>query len=298
MTYPCTSFLNNEPLISVIVPCYNQGKYLDNALQSVFDQTYCNWECIIINDGATDNTEQVAHYWLAKDTRYKYIYQANKGLSSARNIGLDNIKGDYVQFLDADDIIAPEKFTESIQCGVQADIVISNFKMFRNTIKEAYPAHFSLCKEKFTFHNILIGWDESFFIPIHCGLFKRNLFYSIRFNELLKAKEDWVMWLQIYQLNVKTYFNENSYAFYRSTPESMSQKRLHMSINSLRAYQLIYNIIAIEYRDLFFRKVVDSLGCLLSENEKILRDTRESTSYRLGNFIVKNLKRIKRIKYQ
>lgn len=273
------------------MPCYNQAKYLDEALQSVFDQTYRNWECIIVNDGATDNTAEVAHSWVEKDNRFKYIYQSNQGLSSARNKGLDYIKGEYIQFLDADDIIPPEKFIQSLEYGNQVDIVISNFKMFTNVKQASFPAYFTLSKEKFTFYNILTGWDDSFVIPIHSGLFKSILFNSIRFNEKLKAKEDWVMWLQIFQLNITTFFLENSYALYRSTPGSMSQNRLYMSINSLPAYQFIYTSIPIEFREIFFKKVVDALGHLLSENEKILRNTRESTSYRLGNFFVKRLNR-------
>jgi glycosyltransferase involved in cell wall biosynthesis len=289
--------LSLQPLISVIVPCFNQANFLDDALQSVFDQTYSNWECIIVNDGATDNTEKVAHLWIKKDSRFKYLYQSNQGLSSARNKGLQNIKGEYVQFLDSDDIINSDKFTESINCGQSADIIISNFKMFTTTSKESFPASFSLTNEHFTFYNILIGWDDCFSIPIHCGLFKSKLFTSIRFNEQLKAKEDWVMWLQIYQLNIKTMFIDKNFSLYRYTPVSMTQNRLHMRTNSILAYKFIYSIIPIEYRDLFFKKILDTLGDLLVENEKILNDTRASTSYRLGNIFVKNLKRITFKKY-
>lgn len=280
------------PIISVIVPCYNQGKYLQDALQSVLDQTYAGWECIIINDGSTDNTEQVAMEWTSRDQRFKYFYKENGGLSSARNKGLDECAGDYIQFLDADDCIAPEKFIESLKAGPQSDIVISNFKMFADKHKGYTEATFSLSGQEFDFYNILTGWDDGFAIPIHCGLFKRSLFNTIRFNEQLKAKEDWVMWLQIYQLNIATVFVDKSYALYRCTPGSMSQNRLHMSSNLILAYQFIYIIIPVEYRDMFFKKAVNSIGRLLAENEKILMDTRQSKSYRLGNFFVKNIKRI------
>ena len=62
-----------NPLISVIVPCYNQAQYLDECLQSVLDQTYQNWECIIVNDGSPDHTEEVAKKWTEKDPRFKYL---------------------------------------------------------------------------------------------------------------------------------------------------------------------------------------------------------------------------------
>lgn len=94
-----------NPLISVIVPCYNQAQYLDECLQSVLDQTYQNWECIIVNDGSPDHTEEVAKKWLEKDNRFRYIYKENGGLSSARNAGIREAKGEYLFFLDCDDLL-------------------------------------------------------------------------------------------------------------------------------------------------------------------------------------------------
>lgn len=95
------------PLVSIIVPCYNQAQYLDEALQSVLDQTYTNWECIVVNDGSQDNTDEVAKKWIEKDNRFKCLYQENKGVSSARNTGIDYSSGEFILPLDADDKISP-----------------------------------------------------------------------------------------------------------------------------------------------------------------------------------------------
>lgn len=94
-----------NPLISVVVPCYNQAQFLDECLQSVLDQTYQNWECIIVNDGSPDHTEEVAKKWTEKDFRFKYIDKENGGLSSARNAGIEIAKGEWILPLDADDRI-------------------------------------------------------------------------------------------------------------------------------------------------------------------------------------------------
>ena len=93
------------PLISVIVPCYNQAQYLDECLQSVLDQTYTDWECIIVNDGSPDHTEEIAKKWVEKDTRFIYLSKENGGLSSARNAGIEIAKGEWILPLDADDKI-------------------------------------------------------------------------------------------------------------------------------------------------------------------------------------------------
>ena len=104
----------NNFSVSIIVPCYNQAQFLDEALQSVLDQTHSNWECIIVNDGSPDNTEEVAHEWLEKDARFKYIYQKNGGLSSARNAGIAMAKGEFILPLDADDRIGPNYLSLAI----------------------------------------------------------------------------------------------------------------------------------------------------------------------------------------
>ena len=64
--------------VSVIVPCYNQAQYLDEALQSIVEQTYADWECVIVNDGSPDPTEEVAKKWMQKDSRFKYLFQENR----------------------------------------------------------------------------------------------------------------------------------------------------------------------------------------------------------------------------
>lgn len=94
--------------ISIIVPCYNQAQYLDECLQSVLDQTFQDWECIIVNDGSSDNTEELAKKWVEKEVRFKYFSQENKGVSAARNLGIENAIGEWILPLDADDYISTD----------------------------------------------------------------------------------------------------------------------------------------------------------------------------------------------
>lgn len=97
-----------KELVSVIVPCYNQAQYLAEALNSVLAQNVGNWECIIVNDGSPDYTEEVAKGYVSKDSRFKYIQKENAGLSSARNIGIEQALGSFILPLDADDRIAAD----------------------------------------------------------------------------------------------------------------------------------------------------------------------------------------------
>jgi len=94
------------PKVSVIIPTYNYGQYIDKSIDSVLSQTYTDFEIIVIDDGSTDNTRTIV------ETKYrdkvKYIYQENRGAPAARNQGLREAKGDFIVFLDADDWFAPE----------------------------------------------------------------------------------------------------------------------------------------------------------------------------------------------
>ena len=111
--------MNNK--VSIIVPCYNQAVYLDECLQSIIDQTYANWECIIVNDGSLDETKDVVADWIDKDTRFTYFEKQNNGLSSARNSGISIASGIYILPLDADDTIEKHYVTLAVEAFEQDD---------------------------------------------------------------------------------------------------------------------------------------------------------------------------------
>lgn len=92
--------------VSVIVPVYNGEKYIKKCLNDLMNQTYKNYEVIIIDDGSTDNTSEICKLICKKDSRFKYFYQKNSGVSAARNLGLDVLQGEYIVFVDSDDTIS------------------------------------------------------------------------------------------------------------------------------------------------------------------------------------------------
>jgi teichuronic acid biosynthesis glycosyltransferase TuaG len=102
------------PLVSVIMPVFNGSAFIYNAIQSVREQDYAAIELLVINDGSADNTEEIVLNLLKQDPRIKYFWQLNQGVSSARNVGLSNMRGDFFCFLDADDVMP----THSIQARV------------------------------------------------------------------------------------------------------------------------------------------------------------------------------------
>lgn len=103
--------------VSIIIPAYNATKTISKTLESLQAQTFTNWQIIVVNDGSTDQTQKLIESWQERDQRIKLINQANQGVSSAKNIGIDQADYDWLLFLDADDRIYPqhlEKLTNKL----------------------------------------------------------------------------------------------------------------------------------------------------------------------------------------
>jgi glycosyltransferase involved in cell wall biosynthesis len=107
--------MNNSPLVSIIIPAYNYSHFLFETLGDIQKQTYQNWECIIVDDGSSDNTKEVVAQIVKKDQRFIYIYQNNKGPNAARNNGINHSKGEFIQFLDADDKMEHHKLEVQVK---------------------------------------------------------------------------------------------------------------------------------------------------------------------------------------
>ena len=108
-----------EPLVSIIIPCYNYGNFLMDAVNSVCSQTYTRWECIIVDDGSTDDSGSIAQGLAKENNQVYYYYKKNGGLSSTRNYGIHLAKGEYICFLDADDLFDKEKLEKQVYCFEQ-----------------------------------------------------------------------------------------------------------------------------------------------------------------------------------
>ncbi|RYD83281.1 MAG: glycosyltransferase family 2 protein [Sphingobacteriales bacterium] len=180
--------------VSIIVPCYNQEAYLNEALQSVMEQTYETWECIIVNDGSTDGSEKVAKAWCEKDSRFRYFTISNSGVSHARNFGISQSTGDYILPLDGDDKISPNFVAETVNALQHEEVTLAYGSM----------ETFGASKEKWADqpYNYRVLLHENM---ICCtALYRKKDFdKTIGYNEnMKKGLEDWDFWLTL--LNKKS----------------------------------------------------------------------------------------------
>lgn len=236
-------------MISVIIPCYNQGSYLAESLESVFNQTYEEWECLIINDGSLDSTEEIALRWKAKDKRFRYFKKENGGLSASRNLGLRNAIGKYIQFLDADDVIDKNKlFVQVKRLERSSDSLLAYCDYFCATgdnLYKEFPRRYIQpeFKSENYIHELITNWQVSFSIPCHCFLFRADLFRAnnIFFNETLPNHEDWECWMNIFALNPGVIYVDEKLATYRIHNNAMSSERGQMKEGFLKAISLQKN---------------------------------------------------------
>ncbi|MCD6162696.1 MAG: glycosyltransferase family 2 protein [candidate division Zixibacteria bacterium] len=183
------------PKVSVIIPVYNSTGFIDEALQSVFAQTFKDYEIIIINDGSTDNTKQVIEKYSDK---IRYFYQENRGPAAARNNGIKKAKGEYIAFIDSDDIWHPEKLKMQVSIldsNQNIGMVFTENSLFdENGVYES-----SLGKRKRLMHGNLA---ENIFLYSYVAtptvMIRREVFDNIGlFEESIKMAEDDNMWIRI-----------------------------------------------------------------------------------------------------
>jgi glycosyltransferase involved in cell wall biosynthesis len=198
-----------EPKISIIIPCYNYSHFLPECLENLKSQSHTNWECLIIDNASTDNSKDVIHSFAALDNRIKYLYQPIKGPSAARNIGIKEAKGEYIQFLDADDLLQVNKFKNGISIfnnNPDAAIVYSDMRYFAHGNKNElfYAMQLNKIQDRPWMSYVEGGKNDIMpsiltgnIMVISSPLIKKNVLDEIGyFDETLSFHEDWEYWLR------------------------------------------------------------------------------------------------------
>ncbi len=231
-----------EPKISVIIPCYNQGKYIDEAVDSVLNQTYQNFEIIIVDDGSTDNyTKGLLENF--KKPKTKVYRTENKGASSARNYGFRKAKGEYIQFLDADDFLDRNKFEEQMQVFKEKgkiDICYTNYKYFIDENQQYLEPSLSVALSKNPLKDFLYRWQRDLSIPIHSAIFRKKVWgKALPFIQGFGVAEDWIMWTTLAKNGSKFFLIDKTLAFYRIHQKSMTHNKSYVMYWATRAISYI-----------------------------------------------------------
>jgi glycosyltransferase involved in cell wall biosynthesis len=273
------------PLVSIIVPCYNLAQYLDEALLSIYNQTYTDWECSIVDDGSSDNTKEVAQNWVAKDSRFVYLHKENGGVSSARNFGIEKAKSEFILTLDADDKYEAsflEKAMKVLLANDEIGIVSSwgqyfvddkLFQVFNSTAKSV---------SEFLFYN---G------VNMGSSLFRKKCWEQVGGYDgnPKNGYEDWEFYLRVCAVGWKVHIIEEVLFFYRQHLVSR-RKEMNQKENENKKYIFMKNkAIYFEHYESFVDRYLLSCYKEKEENNKYAN----TIDYKIGAAILKPFRKLK-----
>lgn len=199
-------------LVSIIIPCYNADKYINETLDCLLKQTIEDWECIIVNDGSTDNSVSIISKYLLKDTRFKLINQNNSGPSIARNRGVELCVSKYIYFLDSDDIIESSYLEEALEYMESHPETILYY-----TNMDYFGAKNGIVNNNYTTYKDLLIKNS---IPCCCILKRDDFLQFGGFDTSLKGLEDWEFFIRLLYHNDNIYKSEKILYHYRKYPET------------------------------------------------------------------------------
>lgn len=272
-----------QGLVSIIIPCYNMKQYLAETLDSVVAQSYNNWECIIIDDGSTDNTESIVKNYCNKDTRFKYIKQGNEGVSAARNNGIKQAKGEYILPLDGDDLIDQTYIQQAksyLSDNITTKLVYCKADYFGERQGDLDLGNYS--------YNTIL-WENCIF----CSAVYRHTDFNKTsgYNTNMKdGFEDWDFWLSFLNANDIVYQIPETLFHYRIRKQSrnkLSEEKIHTLMkqiynNHIDLYQT-FNCELIYYRHKAQQqRAIEQQYKLLA---KQYQDISNNFSFKLGKYL-------------
>lgn len=267
----------SEVEVSVIIPCFNQAHFLPEALASVFEQTLESWECIIVNDGSTDETEEVAKRWCEKDDRFVYVEKVNGGLSSARNYGIKKALGKYILPLDADDIIHRDYLKSAIlhfEKKPETKLVYCQAQKF-GLVSGKWPL------KPYNYKTLLIQ------NIIFCSaIYKKSDFFAFTSGydeKMLNGYEDWDFWLQLIGKDDIVYQMTEEFFYYRIKEKSTIFTNEYFETEK-RKY------IFKKHIQVYLDNLPDPIF-LAQQNEIMETVYKNSYAYKLGSLILAPLKK-------
>ena len=233
-----------KPLVSIIIPSFNYAHLIIETLESIIGQRYAHWECIIVDDGSTDQTATVVSAFMASHPGYNIIFHPvkNGGTSTAKNIGIQMAKGNYLQFLDADDLLSEEKLEIQVALAEAsaAGLVFSKAVFFIDDasgrqVLQKYPDGF-LATESLHDAALLKRLIVNNVLTINSPLVKKDLIVAAGlFDSTLKNNEDWMLWFKVALLHSHFIFDgdDRSVAWIRLHGNSAINNKKNMFLGEV-----------------------------------------------------------------
>jgi glycosyltransferase involved in cell wall biosynthesis len=276
-------------LVSVIIPCFNQENYISKTIQSVKNQSYTNWECIIVDDGSTDNSSLVIQNSILDDNRFRYVYQPNAGVSAARNRGFSLSKGEFINFLDGDDSFLPEKLQNQIDVfdsHPEVTICVCDHQYLNDQTGKISYYKFEALKP-YPLEQILFGWHNGVAFPPHAPMYRRSLWdlVEVPFPEDYPHRcEDWVFNVLVALKKQRYHWTDQVLCNYHMVTGNFTAEPKNLAKAAFQASYYLLPKLPEDLRKKFMDSTIDNTLSMYikSEHQKILNS---STNWRVGNAI-------------
>jgi teichuronic acid biosynthesis glycosyltransferase TuaG len=222
--------VNNEPLISIIIPLYNADKYIAETVQSVISQIYTNWELIVVDDCSVDNSIKIVEKFERQDARIKIIKSEVNfgGPARPRNIGMENAKGEYIAFLDADDLWMKDKLKYQINLMIkkQYNFTSTNTISINEISENIKSSIFLKLLNKMKRKSNICDLIKYSFIATSSVIVRKDKVRLFSENKEMISVEDFVCWLELMQNNVKFNYIDRPLIKYRVLINSISDRQV------------------------------------------------------------------------
>lgn len=222
--------MNEQALVSVIIPTFNREHLIGETLDSVLNQTYTNWECLVVDDGSIDNTRDLVQSYVEKDHRFSYHRRPDylpKGANACRNFGLEISKGIYINWFDDDDIMHPDKL--SLQVGAldqsRLNFAVCQTMVFEGQLENTIGLRTKHIASENAFEDFVadrIKWLTQ------APLFKKDFLLraKLRFNEELHRAQEWEFFVRLLAIEDKYLTDDRALVFFRQHANSISSGKL------------------------------------------------------------------------
>lgn len=243
--------MRNNPKLSIIIPIYNAEQFIRRCIDSILEQTYTDFELLLIDDGSTDDSSRICDVYSENDSRIKVFHKKNGGVSSARNVGLDNANGEWIVFIDSDDAINNQYLSVTKKATVVliltgcdysgATYIKDKIKITDSTLSHFYENYLQTLQMR-------VPWAK---------FYKRSLIENLRFNESYKVGED-TLFVLSYLRRVKSMSvtNNTSYIYTLNTDFFFSKYALDTKMAAKICGDIFNAYTALNVRNRIFEKFI------------------------------------------
>ena len=295
-------------MVSIVIPVYNAEKYLEESINSVLNQDLKEIEILLIDDGSTDSSPTICDSFVEKDQRVRVIHKANQGVSIARNIGLENARGDYIAFMDADDEMKPDmlSFLYSYAEKYNADMVScsSGYVVDGKIVREEFGTNeLSVYERKEALKNFLLG--KTFNIGVWTKLFRKSLIEDIRFVEDKKINEDkYFIFEALLKSQTIVLYDVTKYLYFKREGSATTREfdarwfdsldladmiEKNVSENDLKQYAVVNTVQSYYWILLKMYKSIGSIEKYPEQYKRIVKLLKQADVWKIRKHLTKNM---------